>query len=289
MEEIKNEKISISTSSYSAELCSVKNVVTGEELMWQADPKYWGRHCPMLFPTVGAVWEGRYLHRGVWRNMPKHGFMQQREFELREQTADSVTYFAHDNHDTRLIYPFEFELEQKFRLEGSVVHVEWTVRSEGSDDMPFQIGGHPSFFFRGWKPGQDVKGYLQFDIPSPESATVGCEGCLGAERYRLNAPDGVMEVHDADFQVDSIIIDHSQVHSITLMDTERRPVVRVSSQAPVFLVWSPYGIEAPFVCLEPWYGLCDAEGYNGEFIDRPYTNIAPAGGEWKGGYDIEVL
>ena len=118
---------------------------------------------------------------------------------------------------------------------------------------------------------------------------MGCEGCLGAERYRLNAPEGVMEVHDADFQVDSIIIDHSQVHSITLMDTERRPVVRVSSQAPVFLVWSPYGIEAPFVCLEPWYGLCDAEGYNGEFIDRPYTNIAPAGGEWKGGYDIEVL
>ena len=80
MEEIKNEKISISTSSYSAELCSVKNVRTGEELMWQADPKYWGRHCPMLFPTVGAVWEGRYLHRGVWRTMPKHGFMQQREF-----------------------------------------------------------------------------------------------------------------------------------------------------------------------------------------------------------------
>lgn len=289
MEEISNGKISISTRALSAELTGLRNEKTGEQLLWQADPKFWGRHCPMLFPTVGAVWEGHYYHRGVWRAMPKHGLMQNREFDLKEKTQDSITYMAHDTRETRLVYPFEFELEQKFRIEENVLHVEWTVKNEGVDDMPFQIGGHPSFYFKGWQKGQDVKGFLKFDAPSPECATVGCESCLGAERYRLNAPDGLMEVHDSDFKVDSIIIDKDQVHSVTLLDTEKKPVVKVSSKAPVFLVWSPYGVDAPFVCLEPWYGLCDAEGYKGEFRDRPYTNTAPAEGQWKGGYDIEVL
>lgn len=289
MEEISNGKIAIRTRRLSAELCSIKNEETGEELMWQADPKIWGRHCPMLFPTVGAVWEGRYRHRGVVHEMSKHGFLQNAEFELKSLESNSVTYFTHDTAQTRAIFPFMFGLEQKFTLAGNTVKVEWTVRNEGCDYMPFQIGGHPSFYFRGFSESDDIKGYLQFDIENPESATVGCGGCLAERRYVLPAPGGLMPLHDDDFKVDSIIIDHSQVHSITLLDKERQPIVKVSSRAPVFLVWSPYGKKAPFVCIEPWYGLCDKEGYEGEFAQRPYTNTAPAYGEWKGGYDIEIL
>ena len=44
MEELNNGKISIRTRRLSAELCSIRNEETGEELMWQADPKIWGRH-----------------------------------------------------------------------------------------------------------------------------------------------------------------------------------------------------------------------------------------------------
>lgn len=289
MEELNNGKISIQTRSFSAELCSLKNEQNGEQLLWQADPKFWGRHCPMLFPTVGALWEGRYMHRGTWHSMPKHGFLQDTEFELKAKDDTSVTYITRDTAETRLMFPFKFELEQKFTLDGSTLHVEWTVRNVGCDDMPFHIGGHPSFYFRAFQPGDDVKGYLKFDKPYPESATVGCEGCLGAKRYILNAPGGLMALHDEDFKVDSLIIDRNQIHSIELLDKDKRPVVKVSSQAPVFLVWSPYGINAPFVCLEPWYGLCDAEGYRGDFASRPYTNVAPAYKEWNGGYDIEVM
>ena len=114
-------------------------------------------------------------------------------------------------------------------------------------------------------------------------------GCLGMKRYALPVEDGMLEVRDECFAGDSIIIDNSQVSNVTLLDTEQKPVVRVSSNAPVFLAWSPYGCNAPFVCLEPWYGLCDKEWYKGEFSERPYTNIVKAGEEWTGGYDIEVL
>lgn len=289
MEQTSNGKISIRTRKYSAELCGIRNEETGEELMWYADPKIWGRHCPMLFPTVGAVWRGHYTHRGTDHQITKHGFLQEREFDIKETTPNSITYTTHDNQQTRLMFPFKFELDQKFTLEGKTVKVEWTVRNVGVDDMPFHIGGHPSFLFRGFEAGDEVKGYAEFDTPSPESATVGVGGCLGARRYTLPAPEKRMALTDELFKVDSIIIDNSQVHSITLLDKEQRPVVKVSSEAPVFLLWSPYGTEAPFVCLEPWYGLCDMQGYHGEFSNRPYTNTVKAGEEWKGGYTIEVL
>lgn len=87
MGELINGKISIRTRKFSAELCSIRNEENGEELMWQADPKIWGRHCPMLFPTVGAVWEGHYKHRGVWREMSKHGFLQNTEFDIKEKQS----------------------------------------------------------------------------------------------------------------------------------------------------------------------------------------------------------
>ncbi len=289
MHQLTNGKISIRTRSLSAELCGIRNEANGEELMWNADPKFWDRHCPMLFPTVGAVWQGNYRLGGKQYQMPKHGFLQNAEFGVKETTGCSITYATHDNEATRAIFPFAFELQQRFTLDGSTVKVEWTVVNRGTEPMPFHIGGHPSFFFRGFKPGDDIKAYLDFDCPSPECATVGEGGCLAPERYTLQAPDGTLALRDEHFKVDSIIIDNNQVHSVTLRDCSGKPVVKVSSAAPVFLVWSPYGVDAPFVCLEPWYGLCDRVDYDGEFAQRPYTNIVPAGGEWHGGYDIEIL
>lgn len=290
METLSNGEITISTRRLSAELCSLRDAAGGgEEYFWQADPAFWGRSCPMLFPVVGSLWRNTCTLRGVRREIPKHGFLQERMFDIKSQDSGAISYVTHDTAATRAVFPFKFELEQSFSLRGRTVRVRWTVRNPGCDDMPFQIGGHPSFFFRGFKPGAAVKGYLMFDAPSPESATVGISGCLGRKRYRLPAEGGLMEVRDECFAGDSLIIDNSQVSSITLLDTERRPVVRVSSGAPVFLVWSPFGCDAPFVCLEPWYGLCDREWYRGEFSGRPFTNTVKGGGEWRGGYDIELL
>jgi hypothetical protein len=51
-----------------AELQSIKDV-SGHEYLWQADPKYWGRHSPILFPIVCGLWNGKYRAPTV-KNMP---------------------------------------------------------------------------------------------------------------------------------------------------------------------------------------------------------------------------
>ena len=60
MRVLENEKLKIQVSDDGAELCSVYDKVRGREALWTADPKYWARHAPVLFPFVGKVNGGHY-------------------------------------------------------------------------------------------------------------------------------------------------------------------------------------------------------------------------------------
>lgn len=59
--------------------------------------------------------------------------------------------------------------------------------------------------------------------------------------------------------------------------------------APLFGIWSPAGKQAPFICLEPWYGRCDAVGFTGTLEEREYGMRLEPQEEFHGGYVIEVM
>lgn len=46
--------------------------------------------------------------------------------------------------------------------------------------------------------------------------------------------------------------------------------------------------QAPFVCIEPWYGRCDSERFDGELKDRDWENALEAGGEFEASYKIII-
>lgn len=72
MKTLSNSQLSIQISSHGAELCSIS--CEGKEYLWQADPAYWKRHSPVLFPIVGSLWENRYRHEGQTFELTQHGF-----------------------------------------------------------------------------------------------------------------------------------------------------------------------------------------------------------------------
>ena len=51
MKTISNKQLTIQVSPHGAELCSI--VANGKEYLWQANPAFWKRHSPVLFPIVG--------------------------------------------------------------------------------------------------------------------------------------------------------------------------------------------------------------------------------------------
>ena len=58
MKTISNSQLTIRVSPHGAELCNI--VCNGKEYLWQADPSFWKRHSPVLFPIVGVSYV-RYI------------------------------------------------------------------------------------------------------------------------------------------------------------------------------------------------------------------------------------
>lgn len=50
---LKNEELTLEIASYGAEMKSLKDNQTGQEYLWDADPAFWKRTSPVLFPLVG--------------------------------------------------------------------------------------------------------------------------------------------------------------------------------------------------------------------------------------------
>ena len=70
--QISNDRITIQVNSMGAELKSLKKLSTGTEYMWNADPQYWKRTSPVLFPLVGGLQDGVYRQDGREYPMGQH-------------------------------------------------------------------------------------------------------------------------------------------------------------------------------------------------------------------------
>ena len=108
MKTLQNEYLSIQIAERGAELCSI--MCNGKEYLWQADPKFWGRHSPVLFPIVGKVWDDVYTVEGKNYPLSQHGFARDMDFELVSQSATEVTYRLMSTEETLKKYPFPFLL-----------------------------------------------------------------------------------------------------------------------------------------------------------------------------------
>ena len=53
-------------------------------------------------------------------------------------------------------------------------------------------------------------------------------------------------------------------------------------------LWSPPAKNAPFVCIEPWYGRCDRAHYTGEYKDKDWMQHLQPEEIFQGGYTIEI-
>ena len=69
---LENSKLIITINSHGAELRSVKNKETDREYLWNADPNFWGRSSPVLFPFVGGVRDKVYRYQGKEYPMNQH-------------------------------------------------------------------------------------------------------------------------------------------------------------------------------------------------------------------------
>lgn len=290
MHTLKNEVLTIQVSGHGAELSSIRK--GNVEYLWQADPKFWARHSPVLFPIVGSVWEGRYRVEGQEFCLGQHGFARDMDFTLVGQTDTEIRFRLDSTEETLAKYPWPFRLEIAYRLHGSKIDVIWEVTNPGCSEMYFQIGAHPAFNYPDYDQSEKARGYFSFDrTEGLECIRIKEKGCVDAvTKYPLELDGkGLYPLSDDTFDViDTLMLQDSQLRKVTLHRTDATPWLSLAFTAPVVGLWSPPAKNAPFICIEPWYGRCDRAGYEGDYRDKDCINRLAPGETFSSVYIIEI-
>ena len=290
MQILKNDVLTIEVSGHGAELSSIRKGET--EYLWQADPKFWGRHSPVLFPIVGSVWEGRYRVGENEFTLGQHGFARDMDFTLVWQTETELRYRLESTEDTLAKYPWPFCLEIGYRLHDNKIDVIWEVINPGVEDMYFQIGAHPAFNYPDYDLEKKERGYFSFDrTEGLECIRIVGKGCVDAvTKYSMELDEnGRYPLASDTFDViDTLMLQDSQIKRVTLHRVDGSPWLSLDFTAPVVGLWSPPTKNAPFICIEPWYGRCDRAGYEGDYREKDWINRLGAGERFSSVYTVEI-
>lgn len=287
--ELKNDVIAVSIHSHGAEMKSLKKLSTGTEYMWCGDARYWGRTSPVLFPFVGGLKNKEYRTKDRTYSMGQHGFARDMEFELLSQTEDEIWFVLNSNDSTLDKYPYEFTLKLGYKITDNQVKVLWQVINPGREALPFSIGGHPAFNCPIDENTSQSDYFVSFgDVDEVISSRIGEQGLVTGCMDVYELTDGKLALTSNLFDHDALVIENHQTNVVSLCQKDGSPYLTVRMDAPLFGVWSPPGKQAPFVCIEPWYGRCDSEDFDGALTQREWGNIVQPGDTWEASYVIEV-
>lgn len=251
---------------------------SGRDLLWNGDPAVWKGRAPLLFPIVGALAGGVYrLNSGTY-HLPRHGFARVRRFEVVRSTALSAELELTADQATLEVYPFRFALRVKFALDGPTLAVTTRVRNTGDEPMPASFGYHPALRWPLPFGQERSRHFIEFESDEPAPVRrLDSDGLLTAVPHPTPVSNRRLTLADRLFQDDVIIFDAIRSRSLTY-GADRGPRLRMSyPDTPYLGVWTKPG--APFICIEPWHGVADPEGFSGNFETKPGVFVVPPGAE----------
>jgi galactose mutarotase-like enzyme len=255
--EIKNSFISAKIDSFGAQLNSLKKIDVDLEYIWQADPQYWNRHAPILFPIVGRLKEDEYFYKNQKYSMTQHGFARDCEFELIEKDDDYLNFRLKSSDKTLEIYPFSFELDIFYELIENRLIISYRVKNKTKGEMFFSIGAHPAF---NWPLDNEEKNdcYFEFeDIKSTKRYFLNDKG-LVYDNADLEIKDNKIPLSEELFKDDALVFNDLSINIVSFKNTKNTNYIKLDFEKfPYLGLWSKPSA-APFLCIEPWIGLADS-------------------------------
>jgi galactose mutarotase-like enzyme len=260
--QISNGQISVKINHKGAELTSLYNHALHLEYMWDANPAFWGKTSPVLFPIVGTLKKNAFIYQGQRYDLPRHGFARDQTFELESKEQSRVVFFLSHTADTLKIYPFEFELRLIYALDGFDLHVTYEVTNPAEKKMYFSVGGHPAFKvpLTGDTTYNDY--FLKFDKKEDEDQwPISKDGLIEEIAEPFFAGDDIVPLTRELFHKDALVFKELKSSVISIRSRKHTHGLDFSFPGfPYFGIWAFK--DADFVCLEPWCGIADSVNHD---------------------------
>ncbi len=248
----------------------------GRDLLWGGDPAVWAGRAPILFPIIGELAGGVYRLGAKTYSLSRHGFARGSRFEVLDHGAAEARFRLSADAASMARYPFPFELELHFAIQGATLQVTATARNLGQAAMPVSMGFHPGFCWPLPFGQPRAAHYLEFaaDEDSP-ARRLDAHGLLTATRHPTPIHARRLVLDDALFHDDALIFDALRSRSVSYGAAEG-PRIRVDFPDSPFLgIWTKPA--ANFICIEPWQGIADPQGYAGDFMAKPGIHTVMGG------------
>ena len=284
---IENDWLKVDIVRHGAEVRKVMHKKNGLDYMWTGDETYWGRVSPVLFPIVGRLKEDQYQLDDQTYKMSQHGFLRDVEFDVAEQTSTTVSFVFESLGSFVHVYPYEFKAMIRYRLMEDSLIVQWEILNENKEEMYFSIGAHPAFKVPLVESETIEDYYLNFS-PAPNKNVMEYElkNSLIQEKGAANELSEIPLTNSL-FARDALI--YSNIDKVTVVSNQSGHGVEVMFQDFPFVgIWSKYmetdGTIAPFVCIEPWYGIADTYDTTGNLKEKFGVNKLGAGETFQAEY-----
>ena len=272
----------IKTVEKGAELISV--IYKGEERLHDGKT-FWGKHSPVLFPTIGNLRYPKVIIDGKEYPLHKHGFGRDLNFEK----IGEHSYLLKSNEETHKVYPYDFEFYIWYEIDGNKLTFNYKVVNKGDKTMIFGFGGHPAIkcdYSNG-------KCYVEFEEDEDELEVIPLDlSCLLLKNEPIKGEtiltDKKIIKFDKDtFKIDTLILTKIKSKSVTLKEGDKK-IAKINFDGFKYLgIWAPIG--APFICLEPWYTTADYVDSSNQFKEKKDIISLEAGKEFKTSFSAEFL
>jgi galactose mutarotase-like enzyme len=265
-----------------AELYSLKDN-SNTEYIWNGNPEFWGKHSPILFPIVGTLKNNSYHYNGTEYHLSRHGFAREMNFELIDKQENSATFSLTSSDETLKKYPFHFELHIIYTLENKSLKIEYKVINKGASKMPFSIGAHPAFDL----PGNFENYSLEFENEEPLTFYLLEDGLISNITEQIQLDKKQLHLNHKLFENDALVFKQIQSKSITILKNSN-PILKVNyKDFPDLGIWTPSN--APFICIEPWFGYSDTTNTFGNLFEKESVQILEANAAFHSAFNIEIL
>lgn len=271
---IENERLQVQILTKGAELTNIQSKIDTTEFLWQADPKYWSRHAPILFPIVGKLKNDQYQYQGKTYEMSQHGFARDMEFSVVLQESDKVRLALQYTKETLAKYPFKFLLEVEYCLQEDCLVTRYFVTNLSETvEMWFSVGAHPGF-------NVPIDRNAAFEDYTLELSPATQRTFIPVTQEVLLQTDQATQTEKSSFSLSRdlfkkgvLIFETPEKTQITLKSARSQKQIIMEYQTlPHLGIWSTYPAEAPFVCIEPWNGLADSFDASGLLEEKKGIN-----------------